>query len=81
MKAADDRALKQERQEKKAKKAQKAKAQKLPALTHNFTHKKILSAQKRLLKGLRKREERARARVKELGSLKKEHKPVAVGGT
>ncbi|KAG6354779.1 hypothetical protein INS49_003860 [Diaporthe citri] len=80
VKAADEKALKQERQEKKAKKAQKAKAQKLPALTHNFTHKKILSAQKRLLKGLKKREERARARVKELGLSKNKQKHGAVGG-
>lgn len=53
-----------------AKKAKKEKAKKLPVLTHNFTHTKILNAQKRLLKGLKRREEKARARVKQLGSLK-----------
>lgn len=81
MKAADEEAQKQERPAKKAKKAQKEKAKKLPALTHNFTHKKILNAQKRLLKGLKMREERARARVKELGSSKKKHKTGGVGGS
>lgn len=76
MKATDEEAQERERPGKKAKNAQK-----LPALTHNFTHKKILNAQKRLLKGLKRREERARARVKELGSLEKKNKPGGVGGS
>lgn len=78
MKAADEEAQEQERP---AKKARKGKAQKLPVLTHNFTHNKILNAQKRLLKGLKRREEKARARVKQLGSLHKKDKPDGVEGS
>lgn len=78
--AADEMAQKQERPATKAKRAKKGKARNLPALTHNFTRDKILAAQKRLLKGLKRREERAKARVKELGSLKK-HKSGGVEGS
>lgn len=78
MKVADEKAREQERP---AKKAKKAKAQKIPALTQAFTHNKILDAEERLLKGLRKREERAKARVKQLGSLKKKSKPAGAGGS
>lgn len=54
------KAQKPERQDKKAK---KTKAQYTPALTQSLTHKKILDAQKWLLKGQKQREERAKARV------------------
>jgi len=69
--ADDENAPKRMRQDKKAK---KAKAQKLPVLTQSLTHKKILDAQKRLLKGQQQREERARARIKKPGFLKKKAK-------
>lgn len=59
-KAAAQKSQKSERQDKKAK---KTKAEYMPALTQSSTHMKILAAQKRLLKGHQKREERARASV------------------
>lgn len=62
MKSAEETPPKQVRQDKKAK---KAKSQKLPTLVQSYTHKKILDAQKRLLKGQKKREERAKARVEQ----------------
>lgn len=79
MKGADEQpAKKRQRQDKKAK---RAKAQKLPVLTQAFTHKKILDAQERLLKGQKKREERVKARVKKPGSLKKRGKLGGKGGS
>jgi hypothetical protein len=63
------------------KKVKKAKAQKLPVLTQTFTHKKILDAQERLLKGQQQREERARAHVKKRGSFRKKAKLDGGGGS
>lgn len=68
--AADTKTLKRERQAK----ARKSKAQKLPSLSKALTNKKILDAQKRLLKKQKKRQERMRAFVKQkakLGLLRK----------
>lgn len=79
MKGADEHpAKKRSRQDKKAK---RAKPQKLPVLTQSFTHKKILDAQERLLKGQKKREERVKARVNKPGSLKKKGKLGDNGGS
>lgn len=80
METADEKPQKRQKLEPQTK-AKKEKAQQLPALTHNFTHNKILDAQKRLLKGLKKREERAKARVKLLGALNKKRKAGDVEGT
>lgn len=81
MKTAEEKPQKRQKLEPQTKKAKKEKAQQLPALTHNFTHNKILDAQKRLLKGLKKREEKAKARVKLLGALNKKRKAGDVEGT
>lgn len=81
MKAADEKPQKRQKLEPQTEKAKKKKAQQLPVMTHNFTHNKILDAQKRLLRGLKKREERAKARVKLLGTLKKKRKAGDVEGS
>ncbi|KAL1851960.1 hypothetical protein Daus18300_012383 [Diaporthe australafricana] len=68
--AADTKTLKREQ----LAKAKKSKALKLPSLIKTLTNKKILDAQKRLLKKQQKRQEKMRAFVKQkakLGLLRK----------